>query len=162
MTHVRRQNFYALPSHQWMLLSQAPFSILDTLSAVDDAIDANANIADAIVQYGLGSFGMNVASAPANSPPYHGYATREDLDKARSTIRQLFRDWSELGAAERGATYGPVIGALNECFPDVAPASRHRIRVLVPGAGLGRLVYELVAQGFNGQHLTVVHSKPVL
>ena len=55
------------------------------------------------------------------------------------------RDWSKLGQAERDLAYGPVLSALENEFP----ADRENIKVLVPGCGLGRLVWECYSRGFN-------------
>ena len=141
-THLRRQSFYALPRAHWELLAAPPFSYLDTLNAVDEAIDKNAEFSLAIHRTGLKSFGIPsspiASSEGQQSNDWHGTATSNDLEKARSTLRQFNRDWSVEGAAEREACYGPVIKILQE-----EQASRDtKIRVLVPGAGLARLVFE--------------------
>ena len=39
------------------MLSDPPFSLLDNLNAVDDAIDHNAEIAEEILAHGLKAFG---------------------------------------------------------------------------------------------------------
>ncbi|PWN97760.1 N2227-domain-containing protein [Tilletiopsis washingtonensis] len=75
----------------------------------------------------------------------------QDLDKIRSTIKQLVRDWSDEGNAEREAAYGPVLDALDARFGTIAAADRPAVRVLVPGAGLGRLAFEVAWQGYSCQ-----------
>ncbi|KAL8675502.1 MAG: hypothetical protein Q9168_000014 [Polycauliona sp. 1 TL-2023] len=146
ITHRRRQNFYALPSAESQLLSAPPFNFLSTLERVDDAIDANADIAAEILKIGLGSFGLQ--DGPGLDPVHwHGKAKTSDLDKARSTIRQFYRDWSSEGASERRASYGPVLRDIDATFANVS--DKRGIRVLVPGAGLGRLVLELCKQGYD-------------
>ncbi|KAI9653972.1 MAG: hypothetical protein M1821_006833 [Bathelium mastoideum] len=166
-THVRRQSFYALPSSHWELLASPPFSILDHFNAVDDAIDANAEIADKILEAGLTAYGLHPAhslihepnprddgaiqsdsSVSSTHPPWHNTTTPADLEKARSTIRQLWRDWSEEGAQERSICYLPIRSSLSQQFQNIPAAARHQIRVLVPGAGLGRLVFDLVLDGY--------------
>ncbi|KAL1978104.1 hypothetical protein VTN31DRAFT_963 [Thermomyces dupontii] len=149
ITHRRRQAFYALPSEHWQMLAEPPFSILDSLNKVDDAIDANADIADAILDTGLRSFGLPADPDP-NDPlqNWHGTATSTDVGKAHSTIRQFYRDWSEEGKREREICYDPVIAALDETFRD---RDKHNVRVLVPGAGLGRLVFEICAAGYEAE-----------
>ena len=72
-------------------------------------------------------------------------ATPTDLDKARSCINQFYRDWSAEGASERAAVLSAVLSALAAEFPS---QDRSSVKVLVPGAGLGRLVFELCAAGF--------------
>lgn len=111
------------------------------MESVDDAIDQNAELSIAILQAGLSSFGIETGTKE-----WHGKATSSDLEKARSTLRQFFRDWSDEGASEREACNGPVIRTLQE-EQSVRPDAP--MRVLVPGAGLGRLVFDLCSFGFN-------------
>lgn len=132
MTHRLRQNFYTLPLSEWQLLSAPPFNFLETLEHVDDAIDANADIAAEILKIGLGSFGLE--AGPGVDPTHwHGEAKSLDLDKARSTIRQFYRDWSSEGAGERRTSYGPVLRDIDAAFANVP--NKGDIKVLVPGAG---------------------------
>jgi carnosine N-methyltransferase len=146
-THLRRQSFYALPQSHWQLLAAPPFSYLDILSAVDDAIDENAKLAMAILQNGLESFGFPFGgNIIKDTEPWRGTATSSDLDKARSTIRQFYRDWSEEGAAERATSLEPIIEDLRTERLALKGTS---MNVLVPGAGLARLVFELCKDGFN-------------
>lgn len=146
VTHRRRQAFYALPSAEWALLSAPPFNFLATLEQVDDSIDTNADLATQILETGLQSFGLE--KEPCEGPQnWRGSATHIDLDKARSTIRQLYRDWSSEGASEREASYAPVVQDLTNAFANVP--DKGDVRVLVPGAGLGRLVFELCDQGYD-------------
>lgn len=151
VTHLRRQSFYALPDAQWKMLAAPPFNFLETLSKVDDAIGENADLAKAIARHGLRSF-HDPSIQPHDESvcmprEWNGVAKHGDIDKARSTLRQFFRDWSAEGAAERAASYGPVMRTLEKeraNRPDNQP-----LRVLVPGAGLGRLVFDLAQSGYN-------------
>ncbi|MCJ1263848.1 hypothetical protein MMC22_003718 [Lobaria immixta] len=146
VTHRRRQNFYALPTTQWQMLADPPFNFLSNLELVDEAIDANANIASAILATGLQSFGLS--SEPEDpAMDWRGAATPSDMNKARSTIRQLYRDWSADGIDERRACYEPVIQDVAQEFASCL--DRAFVRVLVPGAGLGRLVFELCRRGYT-------------
>lgn len=152
-THRRRQAFYALPSAHWQMLAEPPFSILDHFSSVDDAIDMNADIADAILSVGLASFGLP-AKPSADDPRtnWHGTANSSDVNKAHSTIRQFYRDWSAEGKRERDVCYGPVLRALSEEFADRQQRNRaDEVKVLVPGAGLGRLVFDLCQEGYAAE-----------
>lgn len=115
---------------------------------MDAAIDKNAELSTAILEAGLQSFGLSQASSQETSKQndWRELATSNDLEKARSTLRQFYRDWSQEGHAEREACFGPVIRALRKersSRPGLKP------RVLVPGAGLGRLVFDLCCDGFD-------------
>ena len=122
------------------MLAAPPFNFLDTLENVDDAIDTNAEIAGHILDTGLPSFGVD-----RTSDFWKGTATSNDLDKARSTIRQFFRDWTAEGAVERNACYGPVLDTVDKAY---IGEDRGLVKVLVPGAGLGRLVFEFCRRGY--------------
>ncbi|KAH8815847.1 N2227-like protein-domain-containing protein [Xylogone sp. PMI_703] len=152
-THLRRQSFYALPRAHWELLAAPPFSYLDTLNAVDDAIDKNAELAYAILHCGLQSFGLSIqprgkSDEEKDPNDWRGTATSNDMEKARSTLRQFYRDWSEEGASERSICYGPVIQVLHQERANRS-STVPPLKVLVPGAGLGRLVFDLSSEGFD-------------
>ncbi|TFY59989.1 hypothetical protein EVG20_g7589 [Dentipellis fragilis] len=96
-----------------------------------------------------------------------------DMDKLRSTLKQFVRDWSEevgerlypslflpasdgpgshaRGKEEREESYRPLKEALVAHFADIPPGERHNFRVLVPGAGLGRLAFDVAQLGFSCQ-----------
>ncbi|KAL2651652.1 hypothetical protein R1flu_019780 [Riccia fluitans] len=72
-----------------------------------------------------------------------------DVEKVRCIIRNLVRDWTEEGATEREECYTPILKELEDCFRD---RSRERPPTcLVPGAGLGRLAFEISRLGFETQ-----------
>ncbi|KAK0499129.1 N2227-like protein [Armillaria luteobubalina] len=73
------------------------------------------------------------------------------MDKLRSTLKQFVRDWSEEGKEEREACYGPMKDALLHHFASSSDEDRKKLRVLIPGAGLGRLAYDIAKLGFACQ-----------
>ncbi|KAK5223035.1 hypothetical protein LTR72_005872 [Exophiala xenobiotica] len=169
-THRRRQNLYALPSAQWQMLANPPFSLLDTLNAIDDAIDHNADLADEILRLGLDSFGLEekpqppVTTTTTTTPSnpdlnWQGKAKPNDLSKAHSTIRQFYRDWSHEGfTLEVKPLLDTIYSDLSALLPLIprppsgltdAPAPAPAPDLLLPGAGLGRLVFELSRLGYN-------------
>ncbi|CEH17600.1 Putative trehalase [Ceraceosorus bombacis] len=100
------------------------------------------------------SFSREGAEKSRQRPSSRGASSRtseHEIDKIRSTIKQLVRDWSDEGAQEREAAYGPILDALDARFGEVPSTSRNQVRVLVPGAGLGRLAFEIAWQGYSSQ-----------
>ncbi|PIL29128.1 hypothetical protein GSI_09176 [Ganoderma sinense ZZ0214-1] len=96
--------------------------------------------------------------APSIAPVYGAQGqqrkyrpTEHDMDKLRSTIKQLVRDWSIQGKAERDVCYEPMKEALIQHFSDIPLEERRNFRVLVPGAGLGRLAWDVASLGFACQ-----------
>ncbi|PVI00161.1 methyltransferas-like protein [Periconia macrospinosa] len=170
-THTRRQAFYSLPSAHWTLLSQPPFSILDSLIKLDDLIDSNAELAEAIFVTGFQAFiapGLDSEWVSKLVPlhkerdEFYVYSTimdhlnvtstQNDLEKARSCVNQFYREWSADGAVERERCFSPIISRLESEFTKRKSASpsqqKSDIKVLVPGAGLGRLVFDICRAGF--------------
>ena len=56
----------------------------------------------------------------------------------QSTIKQFAREWGADGAKERAAAHDPILEALQRALPNGAASGA---RVLLPGAGLGRLAW---------------------
>eukprot|EP01134_Creolimax_fragrantissima_P001763 CFRG1763T1 len=73
----------------------------------------------------------------------------EEHKKVRSTLKQFVRDWSAEGAKERQECYGPIVDAVVQRLGTVS--DRSGVKVLVPGAGLGRLAFEFASVGFSCQ-----------
>ncbi|XP_017155907.1 carnosine N-methyltransferase isoform X1 [Drosophila miranda] len=68
--------------------------------------------------------------------------------KAQSTLKLIARDWSTDGALEREQSYKPIIDSIMEYYKP-SDYELNEIKILVPGAGLGRLTYELACLGYS-------------
>ncbi|KAF2621723.1 methyltransferase [Macroventuria anomochaeta] len=171
-THVRRQAFYSLPQDHWMMLSKPPFSLLDSLNKLDDLIDSNAELAEAIFMAGFKGFiaptidsdwVASIVPEKYARDEYQIYSivmdhlnvqtTQNDMDKARSCINQFYRDWSAEGNVEREKCFDPVLRALSAEYASrlkyTPELDRSDLKVLVPGAGLGRSVFNICQAGFS-------------
>ncbi|XP_017065980.1 carnosine N-methyltransferase isoform X2 [Drosophila eugracilis] len=71
-----------------------------------------------------------------------------DMDQAQSTLKLIARDWSTDGALEREQSYKPIIDCIVEYYKP-SDYELKEIKILVPGAGLGRLTYELACLGYS-------------
>jgi carnosine N-methyltransferase len=91
------------------------------------------------------------AASPLCLPGLKAEPRPLDFNKAAQTLRQLFREWSAEGAAERAACFDPVLRCITEHYDGAGlpEEKRHTIKVLNPGCGLGRLVFELACAGFS-------------
>lgn len=125
------------------MLAAPPFNFLETLEKTDDAIDSNAVLSRAILESGLRSMGMSQLP-----PGWAGVASHSDIDKARSTLRQFYRDWTTAGAAEREVCFAPIMETMKA---ERKRTGREKLSVLVPGAGLGRLVFNLCQDGYEAE-----------
>lgn len=139
---------------------------------MDDLIDSNAELAEAIFISGFKAFlaptiGSDwVAAIVPQKYAHDEYqiysivmdhlkvkTTPNDLEKARSCINQFYREWSAEGAVERQQCFDPIIEALEiefqSKFQSNTVIDRGHLKVLVPGAGLGRLVFDVCRAGFS-------------
>lgn len=84
---------------------------------------------------------------------------KEQLDHTRFLSKHvrrgmalLAKDWSADGVEQRAMFYDPLIQAVEQAYQEAARAlrslSRDKFRVLVPGAGAGRLAWELARRQF--------------
>ena len=86
---------------------------------------------------------------PASSA---GYVPESDMEKLQSTLKQFVREWGSEGAKEREQSHGPMLAALQELCPTAScRVPGGAARVLVPGAGLGRLAWEVAKRGYRAQ-----------
>ncbi|XP_039276498.1 carnosine N-methyltransferase [Nilaparvata lugens] len=67
-------------------------------------------------------------------------------DPIKAVFKQLVREWSKEGEAERSTSFTPIIDEVKAQFKH-----RKKVDILVPGAGLGRLPYELAHAGYTAE-----------
>lgn len=158
--NARRQSLYTLPhAHQALLLriqTRVPGPSANTpeqcgfrskLNEIDDRIRRNADVLEQMAYFCRSFLGLDASPGAAPSDAPHKVSER-DQDRVRTALKQMARDWSAQGAAERARVYQPIVEAVVRRRPpsDAAPP-----RVLVPGAGLGRLAFDFAQQGYPTQ-----------
>lgn len=143
------------------MLNTLPGGFSKRFQEIEDAIDTNSNCALEILKTGLAWSGMGGILPSLDKPPIlvnnlpclvgleEFPATYSDFSKASSTIRHLYREWSAEGAAERAICFTPVLNYMHQYYSDIPFHKRHTIKVLNPGCGLGRFVFELAAAGYS-------------
>ncbi|CAM9119351.1 unnamed protein product [Discosporangium mesarthrocarpum] len=144
-THLAR-----LPGHQSSrlsseLLNKKIFGMEEALARSQRFLDAVVDFEDSMSPYPI-----------ENENPGEADATRtssRQVDKVTSTLHQLVREWSEEGQEERNQSYLPILQELERRLP-VNSANWGKLKVLVPGAGLGRLPLEIVSRGYETQGKT--------
>ncbi|KAJ7066398.1 N2227-domain-containing protein [Mycena amicta] len=172
----RRKDFYTLNKEDQELLARLGYR--EKLDAVDEAIGKNAEFLTGVVadpeifghvvseespqrhshghdhghSHGEHDHGHSHSHSHSHGTEQRRYKPTDfDMDKLRSTLKQLVRDWSTEGKPERDACYLPMTDALLAHFAHVPEEERRNLRVLVPGAGLGRLAHDVAKLGFASQ-----------
>lgn len=133
-------------SIKWSLLTAEEKLLLDfyplLLRDLDQCISINRHFTEQLAVSAAQDWGIDI------DPSLWAPASYSDYDKVRSTLLQFAREWSSDGAPERTQTFGRIIDKICEFYNEDI---RHNVRVLVPGCGLGRMVFELVKRGFRTQ-----------
>jgi len=138
--------YHNLPPHHKALVP----SFLPHLDRVKACIGHNYEVIRAIIKNTDKMFENADPSIERRDLVKTHVPTAMDMDKVKTTLKQFVRDWSREGAAERDACYGPIIADIETRFPcDRLEAAE--IQILVPGAGLGRLAYEIAKRGYSCQ-----------
>ncbi|CAH8818703.1 unnamed protein product [Schistosoma curassoni] len=161
-----RAYYYSLPSTHHKLIREFD----DNLKKVEECILHNNDLIASIIKHSApdifngehacelnGTVGSSNGTDLDNS---HAVGPREkigpfaftntEMDKVRSALKQFVRDWSAEGKPERDICYQFVLNDVLELFnpKKVNPAN---VNILVPGAGLGRLAWELAHLGYTCQ-----------
>ncbi|XP_061674351.1 carnosine N-methyltransferase isoform X5 [Syngnathoides biaculeatus] len=142
--HVNRaeRHFLSLPERHQNLLP----SVLPHLARIRQCADHNHEVLQAIVEHSIHMF-ENIEYGEREDSRKVRSSSTFDMDKLKSTIKQFVRDWSEAGQCERESCYEPIIREIQRHFPsDQYDVSK--VSVLVPGAGLGRLAWEIARLGY--------------
>jgi len=142
--HKREEYLKKLPVDHQNLLKKHGYQ--NTLDDLKEAVELNNNIILDILKDVEGMFENVSHPGKVDSDP-RVRPTGVDMDKVQSTIKQIVRDWSSTGAKEREKCYTPLLNSILALYP----SNRDQVKVLVPGAGLGRLAFEIAREGFECQ-----------
>jgi len=138
--------FSEIPTHhQAMVPTQ-----IGRFDKVKQAIIENYSFVKNIVNFADNMFcNSNLSRQSGDAVSKHPLLA-DDMDRVKTTIRQCVRDWAEEGLAERNHVYKPILQHLTKLYPGT-PSERGHVNVLVPGAGLGRLMLDISNLGFSCQ-----------
>ncbi|KAF9159218.1 hypothetical protein DFQ26_006805 [Actinomortierella ambigua] len=149
--HRRRTDFFKIPAYQQKLMPR----YLGRLEEIDRAIEANYEIIKVICedqQIFVNEDRPMMLNGDDRVKNAAALRVREqDMEKVQGTIKQFVRDWSVQGLDEREAIYHPIVQELHRRFEHVPVEQRHRLHVLVPGSGLGRLAFDIANAGYSSQ-----------
>ena len=120
-------------------LNYLSFDYPERIKKIKEGIILNENFLLSIVNKYENSF--NKYKSKINIPN-----RRININKLRSTLKLFIRDWTSEGKKERDITYNPIISEIKKYFSDDDNKNK---KILVPGAGLCRLAFEIAKFGFQ-------------
>lgn len=142
VARTERQYEQALSPRQLQLLD-----LPGKIAGMRHAVHENARLLDMVVRAHLDHVGAaETALDKMVLAPHHAHTPCEmDMEKVQSTLKQFVREWGVEGQLEREAAHRPILEALARALPR---GGHDGARVLVPGAGLGRLAWEAANLGY--------------
>ncbi|GME82943.1 unnamed protein product [Ambrosiozyma monospora] len=147
-----KQTILTPKQQKWSSLTNKEQALLPWFSGylqnLEHSIELNGAFFQNVVKTVASSWGVSTSADGIGGADW-APCSHQDLDKVRSMMIQYVREWSELGQKERDVSFGRIVSHCESLFPDVE--KRQHLQVLVPGAGLGRLVIEFVKRGFQTQ-----------
>ncbi|KAL1459719.1 hypothetical protein WDU94_011676 [Cyamophila willieti] len=140
---VKKNELYleSLPEKHQKLLTKYK----DHLTDLKSCIDKNYEIIKLIIK----DVGVMFENVPSSEPIklISPLPNSTDLEKVQTTLKHFVRDWSEEGKEERKTCYEPIISEILARFPPDT-VNPKEVNILVPGAGLGRLAFEIARRGY--------------
>eukprot|EP00980_Cylindrotheca_fusiformis_P026421 scaffold16140_cov212-Cylindrotheca_fusiformis.AAC.2 len=113
-------------------------------SQYKDAAIKNQFCLDCILRHAGVPHSQQITSMPK-------IASDEHISKVSSVLKSLARDWSTDGRVERDMAYKPLLSQVERYIPITGGSSSSKPSVCVPGAGVGRLAFELTKLGYSVQ-----------
>lgn len=149
------RDFQAIPETHRNMLSKYPAK----LASIRQGVEGNEAFLRRIVAdvdlFGRSRedqpSGMTVTVGDADADLWQNVPSADNIDKVHSTLRQFVRDWAVQGRPERAVAYEPLIAEVERRFPLDRTREVNKYRVLVPGCGLARLVWEFAHRGYAVQ-----------
>lgn len=143
LINPRYRNFGALPVFQKELV---PF-YSEYLEKLENCIDINS--------YLLSCMTSNICNdwnIPLGNFHEEEQQDGDNVIKLGSLLLQISREWSIEGEKERMSSFSRIIDYLEkEIYSEYTKEEKNEIEILIPGLGLGRLMFELIMKGYKCQ-----------
>ncbi|KAF2403594.1 N2227-domain-containing protein [Trichodelitschia bisporula] len=104
----------------------------------------NGALATNILEHALEYYEMDPAELASYIETAEAQRSWDYQPSITDALNHLVRDWTADGAHEREPTYAPILATIKDLLAK-HPADAGTFKVLVPGAGLGRLAHEIAA-----------------
>lgn len=106
--------------------------------------DLNQRLCDEIVETALDYYGISHEELTAHIKAKDAANEHPERVGVSQALKHFVRDWSTSGRAEREDAFPCIFGTMQSLFPE---RSGNRVKVLLPGSGLGRLGHDVASLG---------------
>ncbi|KAB8226298.1 N2227-like protein-domain-containing protein [Aspergillus novoparasiticus] len=113
------------------------------LNTVEHLFETNERLAHEIVKHGMQFYNISQTELDQFVKENEKQGINTDKTSVSQVMKHFVRDWADEGHDERQDAFPCVLGTL----ANMSRTFEHPLRVLLPGAGLGRLAHEVNALG---------------
>ncbi|KAH6854534.1 N2227-like protein-domain-containing protein [Chaetomium sp. MPI-CAGE-AT-0009] len=107
---------------------------------VAELLKKNQQLCDDIVRNAMEFYGVTQQELDKHIKAMKKVSRPAERVSVSQALKHFVRDWAASGAHERDAAFPCILQALKDQFPD---AGEKEVKILLPGAGLGRLGHEV-------------------
>ncbi|KAG8424070.1 hypothetical protein J3459_007996 [Metarhizium acridum] len=131
---------YASESQKQFLEKHLAYS--SKFKAVEQKLATNQHVCDDIVHAAMEFYNVGMKELRGHMADREAEGKHADKISVSQSLKHIVRDWASEGSNERNATFACLAGTLRRLFPDRNLLEEH-VRILLPGAGLGRLGHDI-------------------
>ncbi|KYK56566.1 hypothetical protein DCS_03566 [Drechmeria coniospora] len=138
---TRLRNLYKGVSKSQRALLEHHLSYSSNFDKVERKLHRNQALCDAIVDSALLFYGLDFSDLASHAREREAAGHLAERTAVSQALKHIVRDWTAEGEHERNVTFSCMLRSLNQLFPTrqaLAP-----VKILLPGAGLGRLGHEI-------------------
>jgi hypothetical protein len=112
---------------------------------IEEMIYENCMVCKSIVANGMQFYGVGQPELDEHIRAAETSGRQADRISVSQTLKHFVRDWAEEGSKERDEAFPCILSTISKIKVSL-PAGR-RLKVLLPGSGVGRLGHEVATQG---------------
>lgn len=113
---------------------------------VEQKLATNQHVCDDIVQAALSFYNIGMKELQDHIREREAEGRHADKISISQSLKHIVRDWTSEGLNERNTTFACLSNTLEQLYPD-RNRLQEDVRILLPGAGLGRLGHEIAHLG---------------
>lgn len=120
------------------------------LNTVEHLFETNEKLAKAIVHHGMSFYNISQAELDQFIVESEKQGVSPDKTSVSQSLKHFVRDWSSEGVREREQAFPCILRTMVNISTSMSSQTatiQSPLRVLLPGAGLGRLAHEIASLG---------------
>lgn len=138
----RLRNLYTNVSKAQRKLLEDHLSYSSKFKKIEQKLASNQHLCDDIVQASLRFYNIGMDELQKHMRDREAEGRQAEKMSISQSLKHIVRDWTEEGSLERDGPFACLRGELERLFPERNINSQD-VRILLPGAGLGRLGHDI-------------------